>query len=218
MKYTIPLFLLLLIVLISGCTQEVPIEPAAIEHFNYEKDGETYTSYVDERYFDAFDWIKANTPKEAVFLNWWDYGHMIRGKTERDSIVFNPSREILKTVARYSKMSEWELQKVECPECTPHEKIYDVASALVTANPGKTKEIMEKYNSKYIFVTKSDREKIYAIAISVDHNPDDYVDDRFEPKENAHGTILYQMIDEKEVEGFEKVYSDESVKIYQIVE
>ncbi len=216
MKCAILVFLL--IILISGCTQEAPIEPERVEHFNYTKDGENYTSYVDERYFDAFDWIRASTPKDAVFLSWWDYGHMIRGMAEREAVIFAPSREILGTVAKYARMSEEELEKVECPDCTPHEKIQDVAIALMTEVPGKTKEIMDKYNSKYILVTKSDREKIYAISLSLGYDPNDYVDDRFRPKEKANITILYQMTDGKEVEGFKKVYSDESVKIYQIVE
>jgi asparagine N-glycosylation enzyme membrane subunit Stt3 len=187
-----------------------------VTSFNYTKDGKNYVVELYPSLLPVMDWIRDSTPKQAVFLNWWDYGHMIRGVGERETILFAPSREILYTVSKYARLSEEELSKVECPDCNPHERIMDVVNALITNDPDKTKDIMRKYNAEYVLVTKNDKAKSYALFLIAGYKPSDYLDKNFKPKENAMNLVLFKMINEEDVKGFEKIYSDEIVKIYKI--
>ena len=41
----------------------------------------------------GLDWIKNATPEDAVFLCWWNHGHMIKSYAERNVVARNPSRE-----------------------------------------------------------------------------------------------------------------------------
>jgi asparagine N-glycosylation enzyme membrane subunit Stt3 len=120
------------------------------------KDG-TQIAYTDEtgnhsgQYFEpqmrtGLDWIKSNTPQNATFLCWWDYGHMIRGYAEKNVIVRNPSREWISIVADPNAIKEFD----------PNEKLVDVAKALTTNNQTQTLQIMEKYDASYVVVYKDD--------------------------------------------------------------
>jgi len=65
----------------------------------YEKDNKEFQNYFDPALKDSLDWIKENTDDNVIFLSWWDYGHMIRGYTERDVIIYSPSKDILWSLA-----------------------------------------------------------------------------------------------------------------------
>jgi hypothetical protein len=88
----------------------------------YVKDGETFTGYFDSGFEDALNWIQKTTSEDTIFLNWWDYGHMIIGYAERETVCKGPSEEALESVADQSSIKEFE----------PHEKIVDVAQAMTT--------------------------------------------------------------------------------------
>jgi len=184
--------------------------------FNYTKDRKNYTVELYSYLLPVMNWIRESTPKQAVFLNWWDYGHMIRGIGERETVIFAPSREILYTVSKYARLSKEELSKVKCPECNPHEKIMDVVNALITDDPDKTKHIMKKYNSEYILVTENDKTTSYTLFLIAGYSPSTYLDKNYKPKENAMKFVLFKMIGGKYIEGFEKIYSDKTAKIYKI--
>lgn len=64
----------------------------------YVKDGVEQNGYFNAYLRNALDWIKLDTPESAVFLNWWDYGHMIVGYSEKESVIKNPSEEALVSV------------------------------------------------------------------------------------------------------------------------
>jgi asparagine N-glycosylation enzyme membrane subunit Stt3 len=64
----------------------------------YVKDGVEHSGYWGVNMRNALEWIKNSTPEDAVFLNWWDYGHMIVGYAERESVSKNPSSEALISV------------------------------------------------------------------------------------------------------------------------
>jgi len=114
----------------------------------YTKGGVEHIGYYNSYLRNALDWIKTNTPENSTFLCWWDYGHMICGYAERESIVKNPSKEALVSVA--------DKYKPTIKELDPHEKILDVAHALTTTNENVIKEIMEKYDANYILLTTED--------------------------------------------------------------
>ena len=184
--------------------------------FNYTRDGKSYSAQItNARLLPAMNWIKENTPEKAVFLTWWDNGHMIRGIGERDSIVFAPSREILFTVSKYVGMSEEERAKIECPDCNPHDKIMDVVNALLGDEPSEIRNIMDKYNSDYVLVAERDESASYALFLITGVDPFNYLNEDYSLKESAQDIILFRMINNEDIEGFEKAYSDGAVRIYK---
>ena len=53
-------------------------------------------------WLDTLDWIKNNTPKDAVIASWWDYGYWISTMAERASLADNStiSTVIIANIAR----------------------------------------------------------------------------------------------------------------------
>jgi len=53
-------------------------------------------------WLDTLDWIKNNTPKDAVIASWWDYGYWISTMAERASLADNStiSTNIIANIAR----------------------------------------------------------------------------------------------------------------------
>ena len=227
MKRTI-LFLFLGIFII-GCAEKVPIEKeVSSEKLNddaeiittegayqgkefektdikYEKDGEEFQNYFDPQFRDALDWVKETT-EDAVFLNWWDYGHMIRGYAGREVVIFSPSEDILWSLAS----GKWDEEG--SGRFSTKEQINDVVLALTTTDISKAKEVMEKYNAEYVFVTERDIASSYVLFKIA--GLDDYYEG-YKLKEKAMPTILFRMINKEGVEGFSLVYDDEMVRIYK---
>lgn len=174
----------------------------------YEKDGEEFTNYFDPQLRTALDWIKENT-EDAIFLSWWDYGHMIRGYAGREVVIFSPSEGILWSLAS----GKWDEEG--SGKFSSEEQIDDLVSALTTNDVGKTREIMKKYNANYVFVTKRDIASSFVLFKIA--GLENYLDENQKPTNKALPTILFRMINKEGVEGFELVYDDELVRIYRLV-
>lgn len=183
----------------------------------YVKDGAEHNGYFNEYLRDALDWIRTNTPENAVFLNWWDYGHMIVGYAERESVVKNPSEEALISVKDESEFQELD----------PHEMIADVAKALTTTNESETLATMNKYGATYILVTVEDgKGKPYWIFHFAELNFTNYLNTSwqdsglaFDPNQyNELGkeTVIFKILTNMEIHGLTKIYSDENIRIYKL--
>ena len=221
---------LFLVIFIIGCAEEVHIEKEVFSEkisddaelittegtyqgkdfeksdIKYKKDGEEFQNYFDPQFRDSLDWIKENV-KEGVFLSWWDYGHMIRGYAGRDVVIFSPSEAILWSLAS----GKWDEEG--SGRFSTKEQINDVTLALTTIDAGKTKEVMEKYNAEYVFVTERDIASSYVLFEIA--GLDDYYEG-YKPKEKAMSTILFRMVNKETIEGFSLVYSDNIVRIYKL--
>ena len=185
----------------------------------YLKEGVEYKGGYDSSLKDALDWIRNNTSDNAIFLNWWDYGHMVVGYAERESVIKNPSEEALISVGNPSSYKELE----------PHEKIVDVTKALTTTDENETISIMNKYNATHILVTVVDGAgKATWIFRFAGHNITDYMDTSwyytgpwsytFDPNmynELGEKTTIYKILTNAEIAGLTQVYSDENVRIYK---
>lgn len=170
----------------------------------------TYVGYRwDKSYIPALDWIKNNTPKDAKFLCWWDYGGMIMGYTERNVVAYAASRKLKKVVAGWDEEG-WEEKELPLPD----EIITDVSTALITNDSTLTKEIMENYNAEYVFVTRGDVEEGIFDAINIGAYGTEKVHVR---SDKYYKTILVRLWSEDSIQGFENVYSDDTVKIYRII-
>lgn len=183
----------------------------------YVKDGVKHDGYYGGYLRDALDWIKTNTPENSVFLNWWDYGHMIIGYGERDSIVKNPSEEALVSVA----------DPTEFEELDTHEKIVSVAKALTTTNASETLATMEMYGATYLLVTGEDGKgkphwifhfaglDFYTDYWNTSWQGSDLAFDPNQYNESGKETVICRLLAEAEIPGLTQVYIDENVKIYK---
>lgn len=171
-------------------------------NIRYTKDNTTMENYFLPELRPSLKWINENTPEDSVFFNWWDYGHMIQGYTGRDVVVFSPSKDILWSVAS----NNWDEQS--SGPMSSSEQIQDVVFAFISNNPEILKEKMQKYNSKYVFVSKIDK-------ITIDYwlgKLKDYPS----ITEMYSEHLVSRMLQNESIEGFTQVYSDNVVKIYTI--
>ncbi len=182
----------------------------------YVKNGVEHEGYFDAYLRNTLDWIKAHTLENAVFLNWWDYGHMIVGYAQREAVIRNPSQEALISVKDASEFKELD----------PHEVIVDVAKALTTTNENETLETMSEYGATYILVTAEDGTgKPYWIFHFAGLNFTNYVNTSWQPSSLAFDpnqynelgkeTVIYRILVNAEIQGLTRVYSDENVRIYK---
>ncbi|MBW2975885.1 hypothetical protein KY347_00405 [Candidatus Woesearchaeota archaeon] len=215
---------LFLIIFVMGCTQEIE-EPAekitSAEQISddakiitiegdyegkgyerqdiiYEKGGREFQNYFDPGLKNALNWVKENI-KDEIFLCWWDYGHMIRGYTGNDAVIFSPSEEIMWSVAS----GEWDEEK--SGKFSSQEKINDVALALTTSNVSKAMEIMKKYGAGYVLVATDDSDKAYVLfkISSIELT-----------RTSLYASMLQRMINMEGIEGFELVYEDNTARMY----
>ena len=240
MKIVILLPILILIFL-SGCTQdsqsqngnqssgpgieyiggqynlELVLEEHAYEgqtyvwkKIRYVKDGEVIepNQVLPDDMRPGLDWLRENTPENAVVLSWWDYGHAIRAYSEREPIADSPSAEIMTTTV--SQFLGKDPSEIECPTCILHGMILDIGNALVTEDPNELIGVMSKYGASVLYVHESDREKSYSIYIGIGEDPVQTDSDGFSR------TILGKALQEEEIEGLSKAYSDATCRIYII--
>ena len=121
--------------------------------FKFQVDGKSYIgAYCNvSLYTGGLDWLKQNTPENSVILAWWDESPMVRQFSNRDTVIFLPSKEYAKeyTGNRLGKITNY-------GGYTDNEKFKEDALAYSTLDIDKTKEIMKKYNAEYIFLTNND--------------------------------------------------------------
>lgn len=107
-----------------------------------------------EVFSDTMDWIKENTPKDAVILSWWDYGHWIRLFGSRETVISDPCKNKIcqDTVTPNTTFSRFE----------PVEKVEDVAR-FFTSNEEEAYSIIQKYGVDYVMVSYEEFGKSGAI-------------------------------------------------------
>ncbi len=180
-------------------------------HLSYFKDGKNYTQcYCDQESIDALNWIKENTLENATFLCWWDYGHMIVGIAERETIVIGPSQETLYMVANPDPDAE----------LSDHVTLVDVAYALTTSNETETVETMKKYSADYIYISDADQVKCWWFFNVSGQDPSQYIAKRTSEEvsftNEGKATMVYKLIfKEESLSNFKLIYEDEYVKIYK---
>jgi len=174
------------------------------------------TGNHSEMYFESqmrtgLDWIKNETPEGAVFLCWWDYGHMIKGYAERNVVVRNPSHEWI------SMISEgW---RSHVTEFDSNEKLVDVAKALATSNSTEMLQIMEKYGATYVAIYKDDTPltgKAYWIYKVAGLEPSVYIaSNSTSGYSNAGMETLISRLQDNRDTSLTLVYQDTAMKVYK---
>ena len=160
----------------------------------------------------TMSWIKSNTPSNAVFMNWWDYGKEIIGCTGRSSIISNPS-------ARFIALGF----SGNTTERDTDQALTDVGTALFTTNATLAHSIVNKYAAGYLLVTVEDGgSKAPYILQYVGLRPSDYITSNSTVFSSAawttlgQGTVIYRLLVGQSVPGFAQVYSDANVKIFSV--
>lgn len=204
----------LLLLLVSGCTtsyvpddlQDRTPEENAGERIVYEKDGEIIDP--DQRLPDSMrpgmQWLKENTPADAVIMSWWDYGHAIRAYAEREPVVDAPSREALTTTV--SKHLGKDPGEIECDGCIPHGELQEIARLLLTEDDSEAVSIMEKYGATYLYIHMEDEAKSVAMFIILE-----------EEQRPRGGTVLGRALTGEAIEGFALAYEDDISRIYVLL-
>ena len=177
---------------------------SSMKMIRYVKDGEVVEPdmMLSDNMRPGLDWIRENTPEDAVVFCWWDWGHMIRAYAEREPVVDCPSREILAaTVSKHIGKFPFE---IECPNCVPHDVILDVAGALVARESTEVVGAMEKYGASVLYVNIQDKYNSNAFYISLG----------MEPAEPDSEEFLGRAIASEEIDGLELLYFDEVARVY----
>mgnify|MGYP000683948216 CR=1 FL=1 len=114
---------LMLVFLVLGLTVVRGVEASATPPVIMSATLPTTTLYPD--WLEALDWIKYNTPKDAVIASWWDYGYYITIVGERISICDNGTLNVT--------------------------QIKNIALMFVSTEDISIK-ILKKYNASYVIV------------------------------------------------------------------
>ena len=180
----------------------------------YMKDGEENQGVYLPEMRGGLNWIKDNTDENDTILCWWDYGHSVRGFTERKTIVDSPARSLENTIFDTSSIEKWEAE----------DKIRDVANALVATDVNDTVDLMEKYDSKYLITAQRDSWGItYALFQAAGLDSNEFIEPSGEgiptpmvPTEKGKETLIYRIWAGEKIEGLDLVYSDINVRVYEL--
>ncbi len=199
----------LFLLLTSGCATQTPGMTDDVlggERIVYEKDGEIIDpdQMLPDSMRPGMEWLKENTPEDAVIMSWWDYGHAIRAYAEREPVVDAPSREALTTTV--SKHLGKDPGEIECPECVEHEMLQEIAELLLTESDARAAQLTKKYGASYLYVHHDDEDKSVAMFIILDEEQ--------RPLEN---TVLGKSLTGEAMEGFEFAYEDDFCTIYGLL-
>ncbi|MDG7025056.1 MAG: hypothetical protein JRN45_11120 [Nitrososphaerota archaeon] len=181
-------------------------------NLTFVKNGVQETGYYYGFMSSAVSWTKSNTPSNAVFMNWWDYGKEVVGCTGRSSVISNPS-------ARFIALGFSANQT----ERDSEQALTDVGTVLFTTNATLAHSVASKYGAGYLLITVEDGgEKAPYILQYLGLKPNDYFTSNstaFVPTDwtsLGQQTLVYRLLDGQSVSGFTQVYSDDSVKIFSV--
>ena len=76
-------------------------------------------------WLDTLEWIKLNTPENAIIASWWDYGYWITTISDRTTIVDNAT------------LSTWQIQKM---------------AKMLMATPTNSWNMLKEMNADYVLV------------------------------------------------------------------
>ncbi len=196
-----------LIRVIENNTYSVDIE--------YTSDGRQYRYIFFPELVPALEWLKNNTRPDDTVTSWWDYGHTIRGYSDRKALAYAPSKSILFSVADYAVTVKWDAQAAG--ELEEDRKIYDIASILSSSDYSRSRELMKKHNSKYILISSSDVSKTW-IMYNVTSTSYEIVNTSMGPIAVNSTSLIFQILNLSKIDGFELAFTDNrNAAIYRVV-
>ncbi len=181
----------------------------------YASDGRQYRYIFFPELVPALEWLKNNTSPGEMVTSWWDYGHTIRGYSDRKALAYTPSRSILFSVADYAATGKWDADAAG--ELEEDGKIYDIASILSSSDYFMSRELMKKHNSRYILISSSDISKTW-IMYNVTNTPYEVANTGIGPVAVNSTSLIFQILNLSKIDGFELAFTDNrSAAIYRVV-
>ena len=194
---------------ITSYTEQIEEGNYTTQELSYIKDGQLYHTWFIGVMRPSLDWLKENTKPSDKILSWWDNGHLIRGYARREPIVYAPCVEIKSTLA-----DKWNVDTMG--PYSSKDDLTNVAYALLADSPVVSQGIMKRYGARYAYVPRMDQKKVEGMTMLLGEDVNNYLDDVGDPKEGVRTKVLFRMADGWPVKGFNKVYEDDYVNIYEL--
>jgi len=82
--------------------------------------GSAYAQFSSNDWLDATNWLKENTPEDAIIASWWDYGYWITTLSERTTLVDNAT------------LIDWQIKKMAYALITTPDNSWHILSSDYT--------------------------------------------------------------------------------------
>jgi uncharacterized membrane protein len=138
---------------------------------------------------------------------------MLMGYAGRYAIAYAPSDDIL-------SYAQWSDNK----PTISNEIIDDVLTALITEDPDNAIRVAQKYDADYFFIPKSSIRLLSSFMHISGKDPYEYLEaDKnawrgWKLKEKGQNILMVKMINGERIQGFEKVYEDDSCVVYRRID
>ena len=102
---------------------ELPDGKAWIDWANFTPtitNGGAFYSTTTDDWSDAMNWLKYNTPENAIIASWWDYGYWITALSDRTTLVDNAT------------LNDWQIKKVAYSLMTTPENSWHILNSHYT--------------------------------------------------------------------------------------
>jgi dolichyl-diphosphooligosaccharide---protein glycosyltransferase len=102
---------------------ELPDGKAWIDWANFTPtitNGGSFYSTTTDDWSDAMNWLKYNTPENAIIASWWDYGYWITALSDRTTLVDNAT------------LNDWQIKKVAYSLMTTPENSWHILNSHYT--------------------------------------------------------------------------------------
>ena len=84
--------------------------------------GSSFTQFTSDDWKVAMNWIKENTPEDAIIASWWDYGYWITTLSDRTTIADNAT------------LIDWQIQKLAYSLITNPENSWHILNSDYTTD------------------------------------------------------------------------------------
>ena len=82
--------------------------------------GSNFPQFASDDWLDAMQWLKENTPEDAVVASWWDYGYWITTLSERTTLADNAT------------LIDWQIKKLAYSYTTSPDNSWNILNSHYT--------------------------------------------------------------------------------------
>ena len=133
---------------------ELPDGKAWIDWANFTPtitNGGSFYSTTTDDWSDAMNWLKYNTPENAIIASWWDYGYWITALSDRTTLVDNAT------------LNDWQIKKVAYSLMTTPENSWHILNSHYTEDVSEylgNENVVDWGNESYDDYLLREKEKI----------------------------------------------------------
>ena len=133
---------------------ELPDGKAWVDWANFTPtitNGGAFYSTTTDDWSDAMNWLKYNTPENAIIASWWDYGYWITALSDRTTLVDNAT------------LNDWQIKKVAYSLMTTPENSWHILNSHYTEDVSEylgNENVVDWGNESYDDYLLREKEKI----------------------------------------------------------